>query len=78
MAPLVFVIAAVGFWFNDAQDGGPYVLRNLVPPLVVLVLAAVTLWRGGGHWTRGGFPASLTTDETMTCPLPANENGRMT
>ena len=35
MAPLVFVIAAVGFWFNDTQDGGPYVLRNLVPPLIV-------------------------------------------
>ncbi len=53
MLPLVVVIAAVGFWFNDVQDHGPYVLRNLIPPLVVLVLVAVSLLRGEWRWRLG-------------------------
>ena len=61
LAPLVLVFTAVGFWFNDVQGGGPYVLRNLLPPLVVLILAAATLWRGEGHWTRGGWRWLLGT-----------------
>ena len=61
LAPLVLVTAAVGFWFNDVQDGGPYVTRNLLPPLVVVVLAVFTLWRGDGHWTQGGWRWLLGT-----------------
>jgi hypothetical protein len=61
LAPLVIVTIAAGFWFNDVQDSGPYVLRNLLPPLVVVVLAAVTLWRGGGLWSRAGWRWPLGT-----------------
>ncbi len=59
LAPLVLVIIAAGFWINDVQQGGPYVLRNLVPPIVVLLLAAITLYRGGGTWTGSGFRLPL-------------------
>ncbi len=61
LAPLVVVTVVAAFWFNDVQDGGPYVLRNLLPPLVVVALAAVTLWRGNGTWTGTGWRWPLGT-----------------
>lgn len=59
LAPLVLLIVAGGFWINDVQQGGPHVLRNLVPPVVVLLLAAITLYRGKGTWTGSGFRLPL-------------------
>jgi hypothetical protein len=59
LAPLVLLIVAAGFWINDVQQGGPYVLRNLVPPVVILLLAAITLYRGDGTWTGSGFRLPL-------------------
>ena len=61
LLPLVLVLGAAGLWFNDVQQGGPYVLRNLVPPAIVILLALVTLWRGGGHWTSAGWRWPLGT-----------------
>ncbi|MDH3752126.1 MAG: hypothetical protein OEU40_16205, partial [Gammaproteobacteria bacterium] len=55
MLPLALLVAAAGAWINDVQDGGPYVLRNLVPPVVILALAALTLQRGAGKWTGSGW-----------------------
>ena len=45
LLPLALLVAAAGLWINDVQQGGPYVLRNLVPPLAILLLAAATLRR---------------------------------
>ena len=59
LAPLVLLVIAAGFWIDDVQRGGPYVLRNLVPPVVVLLLAAITLYRGDGTWTGSGFRLPL-------------------
>ena len=59
LAPLVLLVVAAGFWISDVQQGGPYVLRNLVPPVVVLLLAAITLYRGKGTWTGSGFRLPL-------------------
>ena len=61
LLPLVLVTIAAALWFNDVQDGGPHVFRNLLPPVVMLVLATVTLWRGGGRWTRSGWRWPLGT-----------------
>jgi len=61
LLPLLLVTAAAAFWFNDVQQGGPYVLRNLLPPLAVLVLATTTLWRGEGSWTGTGWRWPLGT-----------------
>lgn len=61
LLPLVLLILAAAFWINDVQNGGAYVLRNLLPPLVLLVLAAMTLYRGGGTWTGSGWQLPLGT-----------------
>ncbi len=61
LLPLVLLIVAAGLWFNEVQEGGPYVLRNWVPGTVVLALALVTLWRGDGHWTGSGWCWPLGT-----------------
>lgn len=61
MLPLLLIVVATGFWFNDVQAGGPYVARNLVPPLIMLLLAAFTLYRGEGTWTGSGWRLVLGT-----------------
>jgi len=61
LLPLLLVTVAVAFWFNDVQQGGPYVLRNLLPPVLVLILAAITLWRGDGNLTGTGWRWPLGT-----------------
>ena len=53
--PVLLLTIAAAAWFNDVQQGGPYVLRNLLPPLVLLLLATLTVWRGGGRWTGRGW-----------------------
>ena len=53
--PLVLLTVAAAVWFNDVQQGGPYVLRNLLPPAVLLLLATIVVWRGDGHWTGRGW-----------------------
>ena len=61
LLPLLLLVVAAGFWFGDVQQGGPYVLRNLLPPVIVSVLAAVTLWRGDGNWAGTGWRWPLGT-----------------
>ena len=61
LLPLLLLVVAAGFWFGDVQHGGPYVLRNLLPPVIVSVLAAVTLWRGDGNWAGTGWRWPLGT-----------------
>jgi hypothetical protein len=61
LTPLLMLIVAAGLWFNEVQQGGPFVLRNLVPPAVLLALAAITLHRGGGTWTGSGWQWPLGT-----------------
>ena len=54
LTPVIFVSAAAAAWFADVQASGPYVMRNLVPLMILIVLCAVTLHRGGGHWMGSG------------------------
>ncbi|NCF23019.1 MAG: hypothetical protein GWP60_00645 [Gammaproteobacteria bacterium] len=53
--PLLLLTIAAGAWFNEVQQGGPYVLRNLLPPVVLLFFATLTVWRGDGNWTGRGW-----------------------
>lgn len=59
LLPVVLVSAAAAFWFNDIQDGGPYVLRNLVPLLLLVALCATTLQIGNGSWLGSGLRLPL-------------------
>ena len=61
LLPVVLLLAAAAAWINDVQSGGPYVLRNLVPPGLILVFAAMTLRRGQGTWTGAGWRMPLGT-----------------
>lgn len=54
LSPVIFISVAAAFWFNDVEDGGPYVARNCLPLLILVLLASVTLFAGGGHWTGAG------------------------
>lgn len=59
LSPVLMLVVAAGFWFNDVQQGGPYVFRNLVPPVVLVLLSALALQRGGGTWTGSGWRLPL-------------------
>ena len=61
LLPVVMIVTATGLWFYDVQAGGPFVIRNLVPPAIVLVLAAITLGRGKGRWAGSGWRLPLGT-----------------
>ena len=61
LLPVILLVLAAAAWFNDVQEGGRYVLRNLVPPLTVVALAALTLARGGGRWSGAGWRMPLGT-----------------
>ena len=61
LLPLILLTGATGAWFNDVQGGGPYVLRNFVPLIIMLLFALVTLLRGQGSWTGSGWRLPLGT-----------------
>lgn len=61
LLPVVLLVVTAAVWMNDVQQGGPYVWRNLVPPAVVLLLCFITLHRGEGTWTGGGWRLPLGT-----------------
>jgi hypothetical protein len=55
VSPLLLLTIAAAAWFHDVQEGGPYVLRNLLPPTLLLMLAMIIVWRGRGSWTGRGW-----------------------
>lgn len=59
LAPVLMLVIAAGFWFNDVQQTGPYVLRNLVPLVILTLLVTFTLYRGEGTWTGSGWRMPL-------------------
>lgn len=61
LAPVLLVAVAAGAWFADVQEGGPWVLRNLLPLALLVLLAALTLLRGRGRWAGSGWRLPLGT-----------------
>ncbi len=61
LLPVILVTLATALWINDVESGGPYVRRNLLPPLALLLLAAYTLWHGAGRWVGSGWRWPLAT-----------------
>ena len=55
LLPVMLVTVAAAAWFYDVQQGGPWVIRNLVPLAVLLILSYVTLRRGQGRWSGSGL-----------------------
>lgn len=59
--PVLLVVLASASWFADVEKGGPYLLRNLFPLIVLLLLALLTLYRGSGKWSGAGMRMPLGT-----------------
>jgi len=59
--PVVLVATAAALWFSDVQDDKQYLLFNLVPLAVLLLLSWLTLYRGGGTWSGSGYRMPLAT-----------------
>ena len=59
--PVLLLLVAAGVWFSGVQDNSQYLLRNLLPLGVVLVLSLLTVWRGEGSWTGSGWRMALGT-----------------
>ena len=61
LLPVVLVTLAAAAWFSEVQEGGPWVLRNLLPLLVLVLLSWLTLRRGGGRWSGNGMRLPFAT-----------------
>ncbi|MBT8090560.1 MAG: hypothetical protein KJO01_10165 [Gammaproteobacteria bacterium] len=61
LLPVLLLVLTAGYWFAVVEEGGPYLLRNLIPLLVLLMLALITLYRGGGKWSGAGMRMPLGT-----------------
>ena len=61
LLPVLLLTIAAGFWFADVQAGGPWVLRNLLPLAVLVLLSFLTLKRGNGRWSGAGMRMPLGT-----------------
>ena len=61
LSPVLFVTFAAAVYVLKVEAGVAYPFRNLVPMLVVILLAVLTLAKGGGRWTGAGWHWSLGT-----------------
>lgn len=59
--PVTLLILVAATWFADVEAGGPYLIRNLIPLAVLLLLALATLYRGSGKWSGAGMRMPLGT-----------------
>jgi len=59
--PVLLVITAAIFYIADVEGRDAYVLRNVAPMLLVVLLATITVVRGNGYWTGAGWRWPLGT-----------------
>lgn len=53
--PVVLLTAAAMAYAVHVQGADAYPLRNIVPMMIVVLLAGFVLYRGGGRWTGRGL-----------------------
>lgn len=61
LLPVVFITAAAMAYVVYVEGHDAYAVRNLIPMLMFLLLASVTLLRGSGRWTGSGWSWLLGT-----------------
>jgi len=61
LLPVACVAAAAMVYVGYVEGRNAYVARNLAPMLIAVALAALTLYKGGGTWTGGGWRWPLGT-----------------
>jgi hypothetical protein len=55
LLPALLITAAAAGYVTAVEWPGPYIALNILPMFVALLLAAITLQRGGGRWTGSGW-----------------------
>lgn len=66
--PVLLLLCAVGLWFASVQENSQYLLRNLVPLGIVLLLSVFAVRRGEGRW---GGPGLRIACGTIGFAIPA-------
>lgn len=61
LLPVLLGTIAAMVYVAHVEGRDAYVVRNIVPILIVIVLSAVTLYKGGGSWTGAGLRWALGT-----------------
>jgi len=61
LLPIFMLAGSAMLYVGHVEENNDYLLRNLVPMLITVVLAVATLQRGGGHWTGSGWSWLLGT-----------------
>ncbi len=59
--PVVLVVIAAISYVYYVEGNGAYFPRNTLPMMMVVVLASLTLFKGRGRWTGGGWRWPLAT-----------------
>jgi len=61
LLPVFFVTVAAMIYVGHVEGADAYVIRNITPMLMVIVLSILTLYIGGGSWTAAGWRWPLGT-----------------
>jgi len=61
LLPVFFVTVAAMTYVAYVEGDDAYVIRNIAPMLMVIVLSTLTLYKGGGSWTGAGWRWPLGT-----------------
>lgn len=61
LLPVLLTTLAAFFYVVEVEGPEAYVLRNAVPLVVLVMLSAISLYRGGGSWNGAGWRWPLGT-----------------
>ena len=61
LLPVLLITSAAIAYVAHVEGPDAYRVRNSIPILLVILLAAVTLYKGSGRWTGAGWPWLLGT-----------------
>ena len=61
LLPVLFVASAAMVYVGYVEGVDAYVIRNIAPMLMVVVLSALTLYKGRGDWAGAGWRWPLGT-----------------
>ncbi len=61
MLPPLFLTSGAIAYVAYVEGPDAYTARNTLPMLAVLLLSALTLYKGGGHWAGAGWSWPLGT-----------------
>ena len=61
LLPVFFITVTAMTYVAYVEGEDAYVIRNITPMLMVIVLSTLTLYKGGGSWTGAGWRWPLGT-----------------